>query len=69
MATNGLSEGLREEIQYGAATLTVLEEGLRDRVAHLVVFTQAAERAAQEVFELIERISEKVAEYKAASDE
>lgn len=63
-----MSEGLLEELHYGAATLTVLEEGLRDRVAHLVVFTQAAERAARDVFELVERISAKADEYKAGDD-
>ena len=67
MATD-LSEGLSEELRYGAATLTVLEEGLRDRVAHLVVFTEAAEKAARDVFELIERIGEKADEWKASDD-
>jgi hypothetical protein len=61
MATD-LSEGLKEELRYGAATLTVLEE-LRDRVAHLVVFCGAAERAAKDVFELVQRISEKAEHY------
>ena len=49
-----LSEGLKREIRPGASTSGVLPE-LRDKVAHLVVFA-AAERAARDVFELVERI-------------
>ena len=55
--TAELSEELKREIRVGASTLDVLPE-LRDRVAHLVVFAGAAERAAKEVFALVERIRE-----------
>jgi hypothetical protein len=59
--TAELSEGLKQELRVGASTLDVLPE-LRDRVAHLVVFTEAAERAARDVFDLVQRIRVEEAE-------